>query len=109
MSSRGVTIQEVYTTLPTLSAAQTLAAAIVEQRLAACVQITGPVCSIYRWKGSVNQDQEYVLRCKTVDTELANLTEYLKSNHPYELPEIIWSTVQASPEYAEWVEDLGRR
>jgi periplasmic divalent cation tolerance protein len=100
-----VQIEEVRTTLPTIAAAEDLAAALVERRLAACVQITGPIQSVYRWHDSINKEQEFSLCCKTASGRLSHLIDYLQAHHPYELPEVLVSNVQASPKYARWLRE----
>jgi len=100
-----VQIEEVKTTLPTIAAAEELAAVLVERRLAACVQITGPIQSVYRWKDSINKDQEFSLCCKTSSGRLSQLIDYLQAHHPYELPEVLVSSMQATPEYARWLQE----
>ena len=103
MTAPFVIIEQVKTTLPTQAAAEELAAAIVQNRLAACVQITGPILSVYRWQGGVNKDQEFSLCCKTTTTRRAQLIDYLRAHHPYELPEIVTCVIQSTPEYAAWL------
>ncbi len=98
-------IEEVRTTLPNREAAQALAVAMVEQRLAACVQITGPILSVYRWQGVVNQDQEFSLNCKTSTTRLSELVEYLTKHHPYEQPEILIQSFRATAGYCQWLHE----
>ncbi len=88
-----------------MAAAEELAAALVERRLAACVQITGPMTSVYRWQDSINKDQEFSLCCKTSSGRLAHLIDYFQAHHPYELPEVLVSSAQATPEYARWLQD----
>ena len=105
MTVLNVMIEEVKTTLPTQAAAEEFAAALVEQRLAACVQISGPILSIYRWRGGINQDQEFSLCCKTTVSRLPQLLDYLIAHHPYELPEILALSLKASNEYAHWLRD----
>ncbi len=105
MTDRFVTIEEVRTTLPTQDAANELAAALVELRLAACVQINGPLVSYYRWQGTVNRDQEFSLTCKTTASLRSQLIDYLQTHHPYELPEILTHSIQASAEYGDWLKD----
>ncbi len=100
-----VQIEEVRTTFPSSAAAEELAVALVERRLAACVQITGPIQSVYRWQDSINKDQEFSLCCKTSSGRLSHLIDYLKSRHPYELPEVLVSSVRATSEYASWVQE----
>ena len=103
MTAQFVIIEQVTTTLPTQAAAEELAAALVEKRLAACVQITGPILSVYRWQGDVNRDQEFSLCCKTTTSRLPQLIDYLRAHHPYDLPEIITCVLQSTPEYYAWV------
>lgn len=105
MTDRFVTIEEVRTTLPTQAAANELAAALVERRLAACVQIIGPLVSFYRWQGTVNSDQEFSLTCKTTASVRSQLIDYLQTHHPYELPEILTHSIQASVEYGNWLKN----
>ena len=105
MSVLFVQIEEVRTTLPTFTAAEELAAALVERRLAACVQITGPIKSVYRWQDSINKDQEFSLCCKTSSGRLSHLIDYLQTHHPYELPEVLVSSIQTTPEYARWLQE----
>ena len=103
MTSLFVTIEQVKTTLPTQAAAEELAAAVVEKRLAACVQIAGPILSIYRWQGSVNRDQEFSLCCKTTALRLPQLIDYLRTHHPYDLPEIVTCVLQSTTDYSAWL------
>jgi len=96
---------EVSTTLPTLAAAEGMASTLVELQLAACVQITGPIQSIYRWNGQIHKESEYSLKIKTLEPRLVAVVDHLKQHHPYELPEIVWRTVSASTEYRAWVDN----
>ena len=98
-----ISIEQVMTTLPTQAAAEELAAALVEKRLAACVQITGAILSVYRWQGSVNKEQEFSLCCKTATSRLPQLIDYLRTHHPYDLPEIVTCVLQSTPEYSAWL------
>lgn len=84
-------------------AAGRLAAALVEQRLAACVSRV-PVQSTYRWRGEVTDDTEVLLIIKTIRRRYATLEETLLGLHPYELPEILAVPVSAGlPDYLAWV------
>ena len=105
MTELFIQIEEVRTTLRTIAAAEELAAALVERRLAACVQITGPIQSVYRWNDSISKDQEFSLCCKTSSGRLSQLIDYLQAHHPYKLPEVLVSSVQATPEYARWLQE----
>lgn len=86
--------------------AQALAATVVEQGLAACVNVLGGVQSVYRWDGKVQQDDEALLLIKTREERLPALQASLLAAHPYELPEIIAVPIEAghSP-YLQWIRD----
>lgn len=94
----------VYCTCPDAATAGRLARAVVEARLAACVNALPGVRSTYRWKAQVEQADEVLLLIKTTADRLDALTARLRELHPYELPEVL--AVQASaglPEYLDWV------
>ena len=94
----------VLTTLATQSDAQALARAMVEQRLAACAQIS-PIESIYRWQGAVQQEPEWRLLLKTTAARYPALQAALRARHPYELPAIVaLPCSHALTEFAEWVQ-----
>jgi len=94
----------VLTTVGDRNAAEKLATQLVERRLAACVNIVGPMQSIYRWKGEVQNEQEYLLLVKTTSEGALQLRSALKELHPYELPECVELTVDAgSEEYLAWI------
>jgi periplasmic divalent cation tolerance protein len=94
----------VLTTLPNLKAAKDLAGALVEVRLAACVQIQEGVRSIYRWEGKVCDEQEVLLSAKTDAAKWLEISSFIKEKHPYELPEILaFSPVQFDQHYGQWV------
>lgn len=92
------------TTLPDAEAAGTLAAALVEQRLAACVNILAPCKSVYRWQGEIHNDSEVPLLIKTTAERYAELEGYLRQHHPYDLPELIALDIaQGLPAYLAWL------
>jgi len=94
----------VLTTLATQSDAQALARAMVEQRLAACAQISS-IESIYRWQGAVRQEPEWRLLLKTTAARYPALQAALRERHPYELPAIVaLPCSHALAEFAEWVQ-----
>lgn len=95
---------QVSTTLATRPAAAELAAVLVEERLAACVQVIGPVESVYRWKGAVEHTTEWLCLAKTAEPRLEALVDRVRSLHPYEQPEIIAVPITgADPGYLEWL------
>ena len=93
----------VLSTFSDLPAAETCARHLVEHSHAACVQIDGPIRSVYQWKGSIENDQEFRLLIKTSPESLDRCVSALKQNHSYELPEIVVLHAQASAAYASWV------
>jgi len=77
---------------------------VVRERLAACGRVSGPVASVYWWKGGLQGEEEYVMVFKTTSSCAQKLVEYLKKNHTYETPEIIVTPISdGSPEYLEWL------
>jgi len=95
----------VLTNLPDAASAQALAALLVEQRLAACVNILAPVRSVYRWAGRITDAEEVPLLIKTSTARYAALEEAIRNHHPYELPEIIAVPIEFGlPGYLAWVD-----
>ncbi|MFH0784741.1 MAG: divalent-cation tolerance protein CutA [Pseudomonadota bacterium] len=94
----------VTTTLEHKEDAERIAALLLERRLIACAQISAPITSIYRWRGSVNKATEWILTLKTLPEHYALLEEVLLREHPYEIPEIIAQDIPyVSIQYREWV------
>ena len=93
----------VMSTFSELSTAETCARHFVEYSIAACVQIDGPIRSVYQWKGNTEIDEEFRLLIKTSPESLDRCVSALKQNHPYELPEIVVLRAHASAAYASWV------
>jgi len=94
----------VLTTVGTSEDARRIAGQLVENRLAACVNIIDGVTSVYRWQGKVMEERELILLIKSVEDRLAELKDAIYSLHPYEVPEfiVIDPTSVASP-YREWL------
>jgi periplasmic divalent cation tolerance protein len=98
----------VSTTLGNESEAEELAKEIVERSLAACVQMI-PIRSVYRWKGTVESENECLLLAKTSLTRVDALQAFIREKHKYELPEIVVTPVTGGlPEYLEWICDETR-
>jgi periplasmic divalent cation tolerance protein len=95
----------VLTTLGADADAAALGRTLVEERLAACVNVLPAMTSVYRWKGSVGQEREQQLLIKTAPELVEALRARLRQLHPYELPEFIVLEGEASAAYAEWVSD----
>jgi len=94
----------VLTNLPDRKAALALANALVEAKLAACVNVLGECTSIYRWKGVVENAAEIPLLIKTAASRYAALEAVIRKLHPYELPEIIAVPLaHGLPGYLQWV------
>jgi len=97
---------QIQTTVERSEDAHRIAALVVADRLAACVQIEGPISSTYRWEGAVQTTMEW--RC-TIKTRLAlfdQLETALRAIHPYALPEIIAiPLLTGSPDYLKWIDD----
>jgi periplasmic divalent cation tolerance protein len=84
--------------------AERIARTLVDERLAACVNVHAPIVSIYRWKGTVERDTERQLVIKTTRERVPALENRLRELHPYELPEfIVISTSGGSDKYLAWV------
>jgi len=83
-----------------------LARTLVDERLAACVSVYGPMTSTYRWKGGIERDMERQVVIKTTADRLDALRRRLPALHPYELPEfLVLSVDQGSDGYVAWVEE----
>ena len=98
-----------FTTLPLGSDVRTISRILVEDRLAACVTTHGPVCSVYRWHGKIEEAQEQSLVIKTTRARVGLLCERLRQLHPYELPEFVVVPVSSgNGEYLDWIEESTR-
>lgn len=95
---------EVHVTVPDPESAHRIASDLVARQLAACVQILGPMTSLYTWKGEVHQSQEWLLLAKSTADAFASLAEVVRTHHRYDVPEIIAVPVtHAESDYADWV------
>ena len=94
----------VLTNLPDADTAKRIARLLVEQRLAACVNILAPCTSVYRWNGAVETATEVPLLIKTTRARYAELQATLAEAHPYELPEIVAVPLhEGLPAYLAWI------
>lgn len=99
-------IVQVQTTLDSEAAASRVADTLVGERLAACVQVVGPVRSTYHWQGALERAEEWLCLVKTTEAGLARLTTRLREIHPYDTPEIIVLPVTAGLDgYLAWVRE----
>ncbi len=94
----------VLTNLPDRAAAERLADALVQKRLAACVNILAPCRSVYRWQGALQREEEHPVLIKTTSERYADLETAIRAAHPYELPEIVAVGIERGlPGYLAWV------
>jgi periplasmic divalent cation tolerance protein len=96
----------VLTNTGTEEEARKIATALVERRLAACVNIGPQVESIYRWKGKVESAREWLLLIKTSEAQFTAVRDAIRELHSYDLPECIALEItDGSPEYLKWLAD----
>ncbi|RMF17711.1 MAG: divalent-cation tolerance protein CutA [Alphaproteobacteria bacterium] len=104
MRAAGKIGASIYTTIADTAAAHRLARALVEERLAACVNVLGPAHSVYRWEGAVEEESEWVLIIKTRRALVQRVRERLCELHPYALPAfIVFDWADVSPDYEAWL------
>ncbi len=97
---------EVRVACPDAATAQSIADALVAERLAACVQVLGEMTSTFAWQGRLHRDPEVLLLAKTTTASFDALAARVDELHPYETPEVLALTVtHALPRYAAWVRD----
>jgi|SRR5271165_1480571 len=95
----------VLTTAGSVDEARRIAETLVDRKLAACVNIIPKVVSIYRWKGKVEEAEEWILLIKTVSA-FEPVRDAILEMHSYELPECMSVTIEdGSPEYLKWLDD----
>jgi periplasmic divalent cation tolerance protein len=93
----------ILTTMPDDDRADTVARTLVDEQLAACVNVHGPMVSTYRWKGRVEREAERQLVIKTTRDRLSDLEARLRALHPYELPEFVVIAANGSEAYVNWM------
>ena len=98
-------VMAVYLTFPDEGTARNVSLALVERRLAACVNVLPAGSSVYRWHGDVVTESEVVAWAKTTRAKLAALANAVKQLHPYDLPAIVaYPAVGGLAGYLDWVE-----
>jgi periplasmic divalent cation tolerance protein len=95
----------ILTTLGAATDAAAFARVLVADRLAACVNVLPPMTSLYRWKGAIEEDREQQLVIKTTSDRVAAIEARFQELHPYELPEFIVLSAEASAAYFEWLSE----
>jgi periplasmic divalent cation tolerance protein len=105
---RGETMEgfiQVTTTTGKREEAEQIARTLVEARLAACVQIVGPITSIYRWKGKIETAGEWLCLIKSCQEHYGAIERMIRSLHPYEIPEIVAvDLTSGSSDYLGWLQ-----
>ena len=96
----------VFTTFPDLDTARQIGTKLVEEQVAACVNLLGPAESIYRWQGSIETAREIPALIKTTRAGFAKLEAALRRLHPYEVPELLAVPVDSgSKAYLDWLSE----
>ncbi|HSU90961.1 MAG TPA: divalent-cation tolerance protein CutA [Sporolactobacillaceae bacterium] len=97
-------LRAIITTTGTEEQALSIARALVSERLAACVNIIGPIRSVYRWHEAIEDDREYLLLIKTRATLYVKVELRVRELHSYEVPEVLsMSLDRGSPPYIKWL------
>ena len=104
--SQETELLQVTTTTGTREVAERIAVELVDRRLAACVQVSGPIASSYRWQGVIGTADEWLCVAKTSRQQLAAIQDVLKRLHPYEVPELVATPIVGGSEaYLKWLEE----
>ena len=99
----------VFSTAGSREEASKIAKALVEERLAACVNIIGPIQSVYRWEGKVDKAEEFLMVVKTTSVRSAEVISRIRELHSYDLPEAIEISITGgSPQYLTWIAECVR-
>ena len=94
----------IYITVPDAEAAKRIARVLVEERLAACVNILGAITSVYRWEGAIHEEGEVAMIAKTDAGRVASLTGRVKALHPHQVPCIVaWPIEDGYAPYLDWI------
>jgi periplasmic divalent cation tolerance protein len=101
----------VFITCPNEEISQQIANTLLDQKLAACVNVMTPVTSLYTWEGEINRDEEMLLIVKSrADLFEEDLIPAVKAVHPYDVPEIIaLPIIMGSEDYLGWIKDVTRQ
>ncbi|XP_078405757.1 protein CutA homolog [Cetorhinus maximus] len=96
----------VFVSCPNEQVGKVIARTIMEKKLAACVNILPKVFSMYNWDGEITETTEVLMVIKTKSSKMLKLTEFIRSVHPFEIPEVISLSVdQGNPLYLKWIEE----
>ncbi len=94
---------QIQVSVPSIDIAENLSALLLNNRLAACVQTLGPITSQYIWKEKLQREVEYLLLIKSTKALFSEITQAILAHHPYEVPEIIFSTIDGTEDYLQWI------
>ena len=94
----------VFCTVPDIKTAEKIADILIKKKLAACCNIIHGITSIYMWENKINKDNELLMLIKSEKSLYYGIEQTIKTNHPYEVPEIICSDISAgSKDYLNWI------
>ncbi|MFB3924616.1 MAG: divalent-cation tolerance protein CutA [Syntrophales bacterium] len=97
---------QVFTTTERKEDAERIAQTLIEKNLAGCIQITGPITSIYRWKNKVERAEEWLCIIKSRQDIFADLEHAIREVHPYEVPEIVAIPItEGNTDYLSWLDE----
>lgn len=107
-ANQGDTMNEshilILVTAPSHEVGEQIAMRLVEERLAACANLVGPIQSTYRWEGAIEKDEEILLMIKTRSALFDRVAECVRQNHPYSVPEVIGVTISHGlTSYLDWI------
>ena len=95
------------TTVGNAGEGESLARLIIEAKLAACVQVLPHMTSVYFWEGKIQSESEHLLLIKTLEEKFDELSQFIKRNHSYEVPEIVAIEAEkVSDDYLKWMRDV---
>lgn len=94
-------------TVPTIEEGKKIAKTLVENKLAACVNIVKNIFSIYEWKGKIEEDNEHILLIKTTDEKSDLIIQKINEIHSYDTPECIGFKIEkGSEKYLKWIKEI---
>ncbi len=95
-----------YTTVPSQTLGKKIAQKLLEHHLVACVNILPETLSIYRWKGNIEQQKEYIVIFKTTEKRWKDVEKFIKQQHPYECPCIVAIEIsKGSESFFDWIQE----
>ncbi len=95
---------EIHTTVKDMEEARKIAGALVERKLAACVNMY-PVTSVYRWEGKIEEEGEIALSLKSISEKFEDISRIIRTLHSYDLPAITMQEIKGDRDYLKWISD----